>query len=73
MSHSNSQEVYQLYDKIFKKILTLSSTAVINLINGLFETDHPTDSVITDSAFPGAQGHPALRRLKCPGRVHTQP
>ncbi|MBQ8199956.1 MAG: DUF5320 domain-containing protein [Lachnospiraceae bacterium] len=47
MSHSNSQEVYQLYDKVFKKILTLSSTAVINLINGLFETDHPLDSVIT--------------------------
>lgn len=47
MSHSNSQEVYQLYDKIFKKILTLSSTAVINLINGLFETDHPTNSTIT--------------------------
>lgn len=47
MSHSNSQEIYQLYDKIFKKILTLSSTAVINLINGLFETNHPTDATIT--------------------------
>lgn len=39
--------VYQIYDKIFKKILTLSSTAVINLINGLFDTDYPTDSIIT--------------------------
>lgn len=47
MSHSNAQEVYQLYDKIFKKILTLSSKAVINLINGLFETNYPTDSTIT--------------------------
>lgn len=47
MSNSNTDTVYQLYDKVFKKILTLSSTAVINLINGLFETDHPTDAVIT--------------------------
>lgn len=47
MSNSNTQSVYQLYDKIFKKILTLSSTAVINLINGLFDTNHPTDSEIT--------------------------
>ena len=39
--------VYHIYDKVFKKILTLSSTAVINLINGLFETDYSTDSVIT--------------------------
>ena len=47
MSQSNSQSIYQLYDKIFKKILTLSSTAVINLINGLFETDYPADATIT--------------------------
>lgn len=39
--------IYQIYDKVFKKILTLSSTAVINLINGLFDTDYPTDSTIT--------------------------
>lgn len=38
--------IYQIYDKIFKKILTLSSTSVINLINGLFETDYPADSTI---------------------------
>lgn len=38
--------IYQIYDKIFKKILTLSSTAVINLINGLFQTNYPTDSTI---------------------------
>lgn len=38
--------IYQIYDKIFKKILTLSSKAVINLINGLFETDYPLDSTI---------------------------
>lgn len=36
----------QIFDKIFKKVLTLSSKAVINFINGLFETDYPTDSAI---------------------------
>lgn len=35
---------YQIYDIIFKKILTLSSTAVINLINGLFDTDYDLNS-----------------------------
>jgi len=39
--------VYHIYDKLFKKILTLSSTAVINLINGLFDTDYALDSTIT--------------------------
>lgn len=40
------KEIYHIYDKIFKKILTLSSTAVINLINGLYGTDYPPDSTI---------------------------
>ncbi len=40
-------EIYQIYDKTFKRILTLSGKAVINLINGLFDTDYPTDSIIT--------------------------
>lgn len=42
-----SNSIYQIYDKIFKKILTLSTKSVINLINGLFDTDYPTDSKIT--------------------------
>ena len=33
--------IQHIYDKIFKKILTLSSVAVTNLINGLFGTDYP--------------------------------
>lgn len=41
-----SQTIYHIYDKIFKKVLTLSSKSVINLINGLFETDYPEDSTI---------------------------
>lgn len=40
------KEIYQIYDKIFKKILTLSSTAVVNLINGLYDTNYPPDSTI---------------------------
>lgn len=37
---------YQIYDIIFKKILTLSSSAIINLINGLFKTSYSKDSTI---------------------------
>lgn len=37
---------YQIYDILFKKILTLSSTAVINLINGLFNTNYDVNSSI---------------------------
>ena len=40
-------EIYQIYDKALKRILTLSEKIVINLINGLFDTDYPTDSKIT--------------------------
>ena len=36
---SSQQRIFHIYDRIFKKILTLSSRAVIGLINGLFETD----------------------------------
>ena len=42
-----SKTIYHIYDKIFKKILTLSSTAVVNLINGLFDTNYPSDSTVT--------------------------
>ncbi len=40
-------EIYQIYDKAFKRILTLSEKTVINLINGLFDTTYPTNSKIT--------------------------
>lgn len=39
--------MHDIYDKIFKKILTLSTTAVSNLINGLFDTNYPPNSTIT--------------------------
>lgn len=41
------KKIYHIYDKAFKRILTLSGKSVINLINGLFGTDYPTDSKIT--------------------------
>ena len=41
------KEIHHIYDKAFKRILTLSDKAVINLINGLFGTDYPTNSKIT--------------------------
>ena len=41
------KEIHQIYDKAFKRILTLSEKTVINLINGLFDTNYPTNSKIT--------------------------
>jgi len=41
------KEIYQIYDKAFKRILTLSTKTVINLINGLFGTEYPLNSKIT--------------------------
>ncbi len=43
----SNKQIMHIYDKMFKRILTLSPQAVINLINGLFETNYPTDSEIT--------------------------
>lgn len=39
-------ENHDIFDKIFKRILTLSKPAIIRFINGIFETDYPTDSEI---------------------------
>ena len=41
------EKITHIYDKIFKKILTMSQKAVINLINGLYGTNHSLDSEIT--------------------------
>lgn len=43
----NHKRIAHIYDRIFKKILTLSAQAVIGLINGLFGTEYPPDSTIT--------------------------
>ncbi len=42
-----AETIQFIFDKIFKRILTLSTKAVINLINGLFGTSYPEDSKIT--------------------------
>lgn len=43
----DSDRIVHIYDRMFKKILTLSARAVIGLINGLFGTEYPPDSTIT--------------------------
>ena len=43
----NDDNITQIYDKIFKRILTLSNVAVINFINGIFCKNFPKDSKLT--------------------------
>ena len=38
---------YDIFDRIFKRIITLSSSTVISFINGIFEEDYPLDSELT--------------------------
>ena len=38
--------IYQIYDRIFKRIFNLSNLSIINLINGLFGTNYPSDSTV---------------------------
>ncbi|MDD3367649.1 MAG: hypothetical protein PHP50_02005 [Lachnospiraceae bacterium] len=37
---------HDIYDRIFKRLFDLSVLAIINLINGLFETDYPLNSTV---------------------------
>ncbi|MDD2957496.1 MAG: hypothetical protein PHE06_06520 [Lachnospiraceae bacterium] len=39
-------QVREIYDRIFKRIFSLSNLAIINLINGLFGTNYPPDSIV---------------------------
>ena len=41
------ENITQIYDKIFKRILTLSNVAVVNFINGIFGKSFPADSKLT--------------------------
>ncbi|MDR1586695.1 MAG: hypothetical protein LBS57_04485 [Treponema sp.] len=41
------REIFQLFDLVFKHLMTLSDRAVINCINGLFNTNHPPDSKVS--------------------------
>ena len=38
---------HDIFDRIFKRIITLSAPTIIRFINGAFETDYPTDSTVT--------------------------
>jgi hypothetical protein len=40
---------HELFDRLFKELLRLSDTAVINFINGLFGEDHPLSSTVERS------------------------
>ena len=40
------EELRQIFDRAFKRLFSLSNAAVINLINGLFGTNHPPDSSV---------------------------
>lgn len=50
-----TEKIAQIYDKLFKKRLTLSNVAVTSLINGLFESESKdlirrlADTIITIS------------------------
>ena len=38
---------HDIFDRVFKRIITLSSATIIHFINGIFGTDYPLDSTIT--------------------------
>lgn len=42
-----AQKIDKIYDRIFKRMMTLSSQSIIALINGLFQTSYPLDSMLT--------------------------
>ena len=41
-----SRHIQQIFDDVFKQLMWLSDLAIVQFINGLFETDHPADSVV---------------------------
>lgn len=46
-SFLGTEDIKKIFDKIFKKCITLSVKAVVRMINGIFGTDYPDDSVLT--------------------------
>ena len=42
-----SQKIDKIYDRIFKRMMTLSSKPIVAMINGLFDTSYALDSVLT--------------------------
>lgn len=65
-----AEGITQIYDKLFKKILTLFNVALTNLINGLFGTDYPPDSKIT---YNGTESeNKELNPLSCRHDYHRR-
>ncbi len=42
-----NDEYHDIFDRVFKRVITLSSPTIIRFINGLFETSYSIDSTIT--------------------------
>ena len=47
----------QIYDKIFKRILSLSNVAVINFINALFDKNFPLNSKVYQHSEESVNGN----------------
>ncbi len=45
--YKSASDIKDIFDRLFKKCLTLSARAVINMINGLYNTDYPLDSIVS--------------------------
>ena len=43
----NTKRPHDIFDRIFKRIITLSSATIVRFINGIFNADYPIDSTIT--------------------------
>ena len=44
-------EIREIFDKIFKKCITLSAKSVVRMINGIFDTDYSDDCKLTYYIF----------------------
>lgn len=44
---NQTSDPHDIFDRIFKRILTLSKPSIIRFINGSFETDYPIDSEVS--------------------------
>ena len=47
MVNKSNDTIFQIFDRTFKRILTLSARSVVAFINALFGTSYPPDSRIT--------------------------
>ena len=50
-----SKRLHMIYDRIFKRLMSLSGKVVVAFINGLYGTDYPLDSVVTYVSTEGVK------------------